>query len=713
MATRSARAETILVVVGATLVFLTSIIIVTARGILDPDQFSRRLAGSLRDPRVASYVADQITRGIVAARPNLIGLKPILESSASAVVASDAFRAVVRTSARTAHRALFESAGQRVVLALPDVSGLVQGVVSQANPQLASKIPPGLQTTIGSPSVQQAITSFINAWRLGKRIVRLCWALWFLGLLLLLGGGLLLAPDRRRGLVFAGSALAAVGIGLLAVPPAGRILAHAVTDQPPLRGAITGVWLAYFANLRWLALIYGSVGLVLASAGTTVLEAVDPLARGRWVWNRLAAKDAPTGLVLLRAALLLAAGMAAVVAPATTLSILGVLAGIWLFYVGLRELFRVLLARVPGALQPVVPGQGGHLWIVVGAATAVVLVLIGGVSVLALRNDDRQVRTEGAVTTCNGSARLCDEAVEDIVFPGAHNAMSNASIPGWLFPHHCCSMRQMLDDGIRMLAIDVHYGVPTAGRVRTDMERESTSVDKIQGVLGPEATQSAIRVRNTLVGEAEGPSALYFCHGFCELGAYPVGPTLESIRDFLQINPGEVVMLVVEDYVQPHDLAHAFEAAGLLDYVYTGPVRTPWPTLRELIDANQRLIVFIESGKPGVGWLRPAFATFQETPYSFHKPEDFSCRPNRGGTSGSLFQINHWIETTPAPRPTNAAIVNAYDFLLGRARQCQRERHHLPNAIVVDFYNIGDVLRVAATLNGLDSTATAPVARTP
>jgi hypothetical protein len=100
--------------------------------------------------------------------------------------------------------------------------------------------------------------------------------------------------------------------------------------------------------------------------------------------------------------------------------------------------------------------------------------------------------------------------------------------------------------------------------------------------------------------------------------------------------------------------------------------------------------------------MRPAFATIAETPYKFHAPGDFSCRRNRGGETGALFQINHWIETTPAPRPSNAAVVNAYDVLLSRARTCQRERGHLPNLIAVDFAGVGDLLRVANTLNGLD-----------
>jgi hypothetical protein len=63
--------------------------------------------------------------------------------------------------------------------------------------------------------------------------------------------------------------------------------------------------------------------------------------------------------------------------------------------------------------------------------------------------------------------------------------------------------------------------------------------------------------------------------------------------------------------------------------------------------------------------------------------------------------MNHWIESTPMPKPSNAEVVNAYDFLLRRARRCQRLRGHLPNLVAVDFYATGDLMRVVQTLNGV------------
>jgi hypothetical protein len=84
-----------------------------------------------------------------------------------------------------------------------------------------------------------------------------------------------------------------------------------------------------------------------------------------------------------------------------------------------------------------------------------------------------------------------------------------------------------------------------------------------------------------------------------------------------------------------------------------------------------------------------------------------SNRPGRGGTSGSLLQMNNWIETTPAPMPSNAAIVNAYDFLLKRALACKKSRKMMPNLIAVDFYKTGDLIRVVDALNGVEEPQTA------
>jgi hypothetical protein len=70
--------------------------------------------------------------------------------------------------------------------------------------------------------------------------------------------------------------------------------------------------------------------------------------------------------------------------------------------------------------------------------------------------------------------------------------------------------------------------------------------------------------------------------------------------------------------------------------------------------------------------------------------------------------VNHWIQTAPAPLPSNAEIVNAYDLLLKRARACERERGMIPNLVAVDFYGTGDLFKVVRTLNGIKEPVSAP-----
>ncbi len=377
-----------------------------------------------------------------------------------------------------------------------------------------------------------------------------------------------------------------------------------------------------------------------------------------------------------------------------------VVGGLLLVFIALRELFRWLLENVPEQAGPA-RAAGGRRW-PLRAATAFVVPACLVALLLFWRRPTAAPEIPQDIVACNGAPRLCDRRIDQVSFPAAHNAMSNAEIPGWMFPHHSVAFPGQLQNGVRALLIDIHYGFPGAARIKTDLEGEGATREKLVGAVGEEGFEAAQRIRDRLVGVDEGGRGLYFCHGFCELGAYKVVPALQGIREWLLVNPGEVLLIVIEDYVTPEEIAKAFEESGLMEFVYTGPVTT-WPTLRSMILSGGRVLVFTESGKPGVDWLHPAFDSFQETPYTFHTPEDFSCKPNRGGTSAPLFQVNHWIETTPAPRPSNAAIVNTYEALLTRARSCEKERGLKPTYIGVDFADIGEIVKATRTLNGLDT----------
>jgi hypothetical protein len=126
-----------------------------------------------------------------------------------------------------------------------------------------------------------------------------------------------------------------------------------------------------------------------------------------------------------------------------------------------------------------------------------------------------------------------------------------------------------------------------------------------------------------------------------------------------------------------------------------------------MIDSDQRLFVMAERDGGDPPWYHAQFEITQETPYKFERPEQLekpeSCRPNRGPSDAPLLLLNHWVDTSPAPRPTNARIVNRRQFILDRAAMCAEIRGQQPSIVAVDFFKEGDPVGAVAELNGLVS----------
>ena len=309
------------------------------------------------------------------------------------------------------------------------------------------------------------------------------------------------------------------------------------------------------------------------------------------------------------------------------------------------------------------------------------------------------------MTACNGAAALCDRPLDQVAMPATHNSMS-VPLPGWYSAEQERPIGGQLEDGIRGLLLDTHYGDRLAsGRVRTyfgsaEARREAATEDAVS----PEAISSALRLRERIGFRGQGTRGMYLCHSFCELGATPLADGLDDIHQFLATHPAEVVVVINQDYVTPADFVEAIDDAGLTRYAATLGAQ-PWPTLRSMIESDKRLVLLAENHAGAAPWYQLAYERLtQETPFHFDSAAALIaasnvCPPNRGPADAPLFLLNHWVTTAPVQRPSDAAKVNAYEPLLARSRACQRIRRRLPNLLAVNFYKEGDVFRVADTLN--------------
>lgn len=307
----------------------------------------------------------------------------------------------------------------------------------------------------------------------------------------------------------------------------------------------------------------------------------------------------------------------------------------------------------------------------------------------------------GGETGCEGVAGLCGRRLNEVVLPATHNSFAASSEPGWYFANQTYGIGRQLHDGIRALLLDVHYGVydEASGRVRTDLAAEGSDRNKVAEQVPPSALALADRLAGTVgIGTLSGTPQLYLCHTLCELGAEPLERELGVIREFLEHNPHEVVVVIVEDYVPPAAIADAFEQAGLGAYVATLDRDAPLPTLGSLVQENRRLVVFAEEHGGSPAWYMPAFSFIQDTPLGAASAAQLSCARYRGEADSPLLLLNHWIPPFP-PSPTLNAAIGRSSVLRTRILRCMRERDARGAIVAVDFY---ERTAVVATARALD-----------
>ncbi len=418
----------------------------------------------------------------------------------------------------------------------------------------------------------------------------------------------------------------------------------------------------------------------------------------------------------MRALVLIVVGLFIALDRDAALSLVALAVGLYVIYKGVEELLR-LIAPPPEVAEATEAGiaAGRRRRIALATAAAVCV----GVAAIGLTVAFNRTSSEAASIGkgCNGSEKLCDRPLADVVLPAAHNAMSAADQPGWLIPNQEHGIPQQLDDGVRGLLIDTHYGFPASGgKVKTDLG-DLTNVERKKYVeeLGPTAVDAALRIRDRLVtGGDESERQVYLCHRFCELGAIPLSEGLDEIRNFVVQHPDQVLVIVNESYVSPKDFVAAVEESGLDEYAYKGPITSSEPTLGQMVSTGHRVVLMAEEQGGVETWYRSGYAdVLKETPYAFKEAKPLtkkkqlarSCEPNRGSKSNPLFLVNHFVTTTPAPKPSVAEQVNAYEALLARARKCEKVRGQIPTLLAVDFYSFGDLMRVVDKLNGVPEGA--------
>jgi hypothetical protein len=270
-------------------------------------------------------------------------------------------------------------------------------------------------------------------------------------------------------------------------------------------------------------------------------------------------------------------------------------------------------------------------------------------------------------TACNGSDALCSRPYDQVAFAGTHNSFATTE-EKYGSPDQTHTVDRQLADGIRVLHME------------------------------------------TFPFDAGAP---WVCHALCEIGGRPLADALGTIRAFLDAHPREVVTLLLETTkLQASDVQAAFASSGLLARVHPQALGAPWPTLGELIDRDERVVVLVDgsggegvpsTGPPPYPWYLDRWQFTEETPWNNAQPSDLlRCNIDRGTPGAPLLTVDHFLEA-PVTNPAMADTVGNDPFFVDRIRTCAGALGHVPNFVLVDYYEVGDLFRVIDVLNGVAS----------
>ncbi|KAF4677605.1 hypothetical protein FOL47_000560 [Perkinsus chesapeaki] len=273
----------------------------------------------------------------------------------------------------------------------------------------------------------------------------------------------------------------------------------------------------------------------------------------------------------------------------------------------------------------------------------------------------------------------------------------------YVLPNHYFNMKRQLEHGIRGLLLDIY-------------PFNSTS-----------------------------QSPLQLCHGMCILGALNLKDEMQMVADWLAANPREVLLLVNEYFGETFQALEE-SMQPLIPYMYVHPdsqnetmrilgyaVRSPWPTLQELIDSNKRVILFEQldcytlnnntfTNCPA--WVHNFFQYTAENNYSWQSREMLNCTiSNRSSefelitedilasndlttVQNRLMFVNHFL-SIPVPLPLTALQVNKDEVMREMLDNCTAWwSGRVPTMIAVDYWSVGNIAHVVHAYN--KDLATAP-----
>src|SRR6266542_3098910 len=386
----------------------------------DSDAFSARAVEPLNSEAVREELARRLTAQLVqAGNQQATSFRPAFELALEGVIDTDTFKSIFRNAVRRTHEAIISGQGGGRGLDLGASFSLNTSRIQSTSGGGGG----GQQGASGLDNSLSDVTSKIDdlgLWDAEGTASQVAAACFVIGLAAA-AGSILVAEDRRRAVRRLGIAAVIGGLFIVVL-------------------LIVATWLVgrQIEDARLADAIKGALG-----------EATDDLRRRTTM-----------GTVLL-GVLGLFVSVVFIQEPLGNFELLIRAAALWVGYLAVLEILGLVRAITEKqaqrrALWPRLATIGATIVVIVAVVTAGFVLTTRGAAKAAQPTREK---------VCNGKKSLCDLRVDQVTFPGAHNAMSSANYPGYLFAEQIGTIKEQMDSGVRALLIDTYYGVPSSARI--------------------------------------------------------------------------------------------------------------------------------------------------------------------------------------------------------------------------------------------------------
>ena len=269
--------------------------------------------------------------------------------------------------------------------------------------------------------------------------------------------------------------------------------------------------------------------------------------------------------------------------------------------------------------------------------------------------------------SCHGITVFCLRTYDNFTFAETHNAYSTTEDQVLLGVNHYTGLQSQWEDGIRAFMVDAHH-----------RSYENTTEEDVR-----------------------------FCHSTgqffhpCQFGEVDAFEWIGLLNSLMNNSSGDVVTLLIENYVPPEHLEFLFNETGMMERIYTHDLGDPWPSIGDMVLDGKDLVIFWEQAQnDDFPWLHDFGVFSWTTNYAESNKEEMTCTVHRGDGSQPVWHLNNWLSSIfGLPDPVAANDVNDYETLLNRSLECWEFMDNRPTFIAVDYWEEGEVTNVTITLN--------------